>query len=92
MPGYTGGQAVCVVVGDGDHARLVAIAADRNHAQKQRARIILLSGRVSGGCRGGPPSYVRPAVWRWQARYAQAGVDGLLRDKTRAPGITPGAD
>jgi hypothetical protein len=38
-------QEVCVVVGDGDRARLVAIAADRNHAQKhvQRARIILLS-------------------------------------------------
>jgi transposase len=31
----------------------------------------------------------RPAVWRWQKRYAEAGVDGLLRDKTRPPGRTP---
>jgi transposase len=31
----------------------------------------------------------RPAVWRWQVRYAQAGVDGLLRDKTRPPGRAP---
>ena len=23
------------------------------------------------------------SVWRWQARYLEAGVDGLLRDKTR---------
>jgi hypothetical protein len=28
-------------------------------------------------------------VWRWQIRYAEAGVDGLLRDKTRPPGRTP---
>ena len=31
----------------------------------------------------------RPAVWRWQRRYAEAGVDGLLRDKTRKPGKAP---
>ena len=31
----------------------------------------------------------RPAVWRWQQRYAEEGVDGLLRDKTRKPGRAP---
>jgi transposase len=31
----------------------------------------------------------RPAVWRWQLRYAEQGVDGLLRDKTRRPGKAP---
>jgi transposase len=31
----------------------------------------------------------RPSVWRWQQRFAEAGVDGLLRDKTRKPGKTP---
>ena len=25
-------------------------------------------------------------VWRWQQRFAEQGVDGLLRDKTRKPG------
>ena len=25
----------------------------------------------------------KPSVWRWQERYIEAGVDGLLRDKTR---------
>jgi hypothetical protein len=25
----------------------------------------------------------KPSVWRWQARYLEAGVDGLLRDRTR---------
>jgi transposase len=28
-------------------------------------------------------------VWRWQERFAQEGVDGLLRDKTRPPGRKP---
>ena len=27
----------------------------------------------------------RPAVWHWQQRFAQEGVEGLLRDKTRPP-------
>src|SRR3954462_5431836 len=31
----------------------------------------------------------RPAVWPWQRRYAEAGVEGLLRDKTRPPGTPP---
>jgi transposase len=31
----------------------------------------------------------RPAVWRWQQRFAEEGVDGLLRDKTRKSGRDP---
>ncbi len=27
----------------------------------------------------------RPMVWRWQQRYAEEGLDGVLRDKTRPP-------
>ena len=62
---------------------------DRNRPQKhiQRARIVLLSGEgltVAEVARQAGVS--RPAVWRWQKRYAEAGVEGLLRDKTRPPG------
>jgi hypothetical protein len=28
-------------------------------------------------------------VWRWQRRYGELGVDGLLRDKSRKPGKAP---
>jgi homeodomain-containing protein len=28
-------------------------------------------------------------VWRWQQRFAEAGVEGLLHDKTRKPGKPP---
>ena len=31
----------------------------------------------------------RPAVWRWQQRFAEVGVDGLVHDKTRKPGKPP---
>src|SRR5215218_4616363 len=85
-------QTICVVVCADERARLAAVAADRNRPQKhvQRARIILLSAdrlRVAEVARQAAVS--RPAVWRWQARYAQAGVDSLLRDKTRPPGRAP---
>jgi Homeodomain-like domain len=31
----------------------------------------------------------RPMVWRWQQRFAEEGIEGLLRNKTRPPGIPP---
>lgn len=86
------GQELCVVVSDADRARLEAIVGDRNRLLKhgQRARIVLLSAErlpvLQVAIRAGVS---RPAVWRWQRRYAEAGVEGLLRDKTRPPGKKP---
>ena len=34
----------------------------------------------------------KTTVWRWQARFMEEGVDGLLRDKTRPPGKSPIAE
>jgi transposase len=75
-----------------DRARLEAIVVDRNRARKhvERARIVLLSAEGVGtlsimrqvGC-------AKATVWRWQERFAEAGVDGLLRDKSRPPGRPP---
>jgi transposase/transcriptional regulator with XRE-family HTH domain len=85
-------QELCVVVSDEDRAQLAAIISDRNRQLKhmQRARIILLSAErlpvLQVASRAGVS---RPAVWRWQRRYAEAGVEGLLRDKTRPPGKKP---
>jgi transposase len=31
----------------------------------------------------------KPTVWRWQRRFMEEGVAGLLRDKTRPPGRKP---
>ena len=73
-------------VSSADRARLAAIVADRNSRQKhaQRAHVVLLTGDRLGTAeimrRTG---LSKPSVWRWQERYIEAGVDGLLRDKTR---------
>jgi transposase len=85
-------QQVSVIVSDDDRARLEAIVRDRNHSHKhvQRARIVLLSAErleVAEVARRAGVS--RPAVWRWQHRFAEQGVSGLLRDKTRPPGTPP---
>src|SRR5271165_2683212 len=75
-----------------DRLRLEAILNDRNAAQKHvwRSRIILLTAKgfgTSAIMRASNKS--KTCVWRWQERFMQEGVDGLLRDKTRPPGIAP---
>jgi transposase len=85
-------QHVCPLVSAADRARLQAIVADRNRAQKHvaRARIILASGaRLSVAEVARRAGVGRPAVWRWQQRFAEAGVDGLLREASRKPGKAP---
>jgi transposase len=75
-----------------ERARLEAVVADRNSPQKHvwRAEIILATADGLGTSaimrRAGVS---KPCVWRWQARFAAEGVDGLLRDKTRPPGTPP---
>jgi transposase len=85
-------QIVCPLVSAEDRARLQAIVVDRNRAQKHvaRARIILASAeRLPVAAVAKQAGVGRPAVWRWQRRFAEAGVDGLLRDATRKPGKAP---
>lgn len=83
---------VVVDVSAADRARLEAIVADRNSPQKHvwRARIILLTaaglGTVEMTRRTGRS---KNCIWRWQERFMQEGVGGLLRDKTRPPRIAP---
>ena len=88
-------QTLCPLVSAEDRSRLAAIVADRNRPQKHaaRARIVLFSAdRLEVAAVARQAGTSRPAVWRWQRRYAEAGVDGLLRDKTRKPGKPPLGD
>jgi transposase len=83
---------VCPIVTAEDRVRLEAIIADRNRAHKHviRARMVLHSAaRLSVAEVARRAAVGRPAVWRWQRRFAEAGVDGLLRDATRKPGKAP---
>ena len=73
-------------VSSADRARLAAIVADRNRPQKHvwRAQVVLLTGdRLGTNEIMRRTGLGKPSVWRWQERYIEAGVDGLLRDKTR---------
>jgi hypothetical protein len=85
-------QTVCVLPSAFDIERLKRIIGDRNYPLEhvQRAKIVLLSDDrlpVLEAARHAGVS--RPAVRRWQRRFAEEGVDGLLRDKTRKPGTAP---
>ena len=79
---------IIVDVTAADRDRLEAIIADRNSPQKHvwRAAIVLASadglGTVAIMHRTGKS---KTAVWRWQERFAEEGIEGLLRDKTRPP-------
>jgi transposase len=82
----------CSFLSAEDRQRLAAILADRNRPQKHvaRVRIILHSAeRLEVAEVARRAGLSRPAVWRWQVRFAEAGVEGLLRDKTRKPGKPP---
>jgi hypothetical protein len=68
---------------------LEAIAADRNRPRKhiERTRVVLASADYRPVQQVAEEIGVsRPMVWRWQQRFAEEGVEGLLRDKTRPPG------
>ena len=83
---------ITIKVGTSDRLRLEGIAGDRCAAQKHvwRAAIILLSAAgvgTHGIMRWTGKS--KTCVWRWQERFMEEGVDGLLRDKTRPPRIPP---
>lgn len=85
-------QTVSVILSAEERSQLADVIGDRNRPQKhvQRSRIILHSADrlpVLDVARRSGVS--RPAVWRWQQRYAEQGLDGLLRDKTRKPGREP---
>jgi transposase len=85
-------QVVSIIVSGEDRQRLAAILSDRRRPLKhvQRAHIILCSAeRLNVLEVAETVGISRPAVWRWQVRYAEQGVDGLLRDKTRKPGKAP---
>lgn len=83
---------ISLTLSTSDRARLEALVADRNTLQKHvwRSRIVLLSADGHGThAIMREAGVAKTAVWRWQERFMQEGVDGLLRDKTRPPGIPP---
>jgi transposase len=82
----------CVVVNAADRERLAVIVADGNRSRKrvEQARIVLaLADRGPAQTVARAVGVSRPTVWRWQQRFAEAGVEDLLHDRTRKPGRAP---
>ena len=83
---------ISISISRSDRQQLTAITKDRNAAQKQvwRAAIVLLSAdRVGTNEIMRQTGKSKTCVWRWQERFMQEGVDGLLRDKTHPSRIPP---
>jgi transposase len=85
-------SGISISLSPSDRDRLDRIMKDRNAAQKHawRAEIVLLTGDGVGTneiMRQTGTS--KTCVWRWQERFMQEGMEGLLRDKTRPSRIRP---
>ena len=85
-------QTVSLVLFPSIRDALLKITDDRRRPLKHilRARIVLLSdGRLPVLEVAKQAGVGRPTVWRWQQRFAEEGLDGLLHDETRPPGTAP---
>src|SRR4249920_227038 len=77
---------ICIYVSPSNRVRLESLIGARNTPSKVvwRAEIVLATADGHGTNeimrRTGKS---KPCVWRWQERYIEAGVAGLMRDKTR---------
>jgi len=83
---------IIIDLSSADRLRLEAVVRNRNAPQKHvwRARIVLLSADGLGtNAIMRETGKSKTCVWRWQERFAEQGVDGLLRDKTRPSRIPP---
>ena len=79
-------EGISIEVSASDRERLAAVVADRNSPRKHvwRSQIILATAEIMHRA-----EVSKPCVWRWQERFMREGVAGLLRDKTRKPGLPP---
>jgi hypothetical protein len=85
-------EGISIEVGAADREQMAVVVADRNSPQKHvwRARITLATAEGCGTAEIMRRTGVsKPSVWRWQERFMREGVAGLVRDKTRKPGLPP---
>jgi transposase len=86
---------ICLYVSPSNRTKLEAIVNDRNSSRKAVWRAAIVLATADGH---GTNEIMRrtrrskPTVWRWQERYVEAGVEGLLRDKTRPSRVPALAD
>jgi transposase len=84
-----------ITLNEPERRALEGLVPNRNTPAKVvwRAKIILATARGLGTmaiCK--ESGKTKKTVWRWQERYAEEGIEGLKRDKTRPPGTPPLSD
>src|SRR6202051_3304346 len=75
-----------------DHAELEKIVRDGNAAQKvaKRAKIVLMTADGAGVMAIMRTVGVsKTTVWRWQEYFVEAGVAGVIKEQSSAPGKKP---
>ena len=83
---------ISIFVSPTNRARLEVIVKDRNSSRKAvwRCEIVLATAEGHGtNAVQRLTGKSKPCVWRWQERYIDEGVQGLLRDKTRPSRVAP---
>jgi transposase len=78
-----------------DRAALGSIVADGNARQKivKRARIVLMTAEGHGTVAiMRTVGVAKTTVWRWQDYFAEAGVAGLIKGRSKPPGKKPLAE
>ncbi len=86
---------ISFTVSAADRTRLEAVIFHPSSPQKHvwRCRIVLLSADGLGTAAiMASTGKSKTCVWRWQERFMREGADGLLREKTRPPGIARTTD
>ncbi|MEJ2123039.1 MAG: IS630 family transposase [Alphaproteobacteria bacterium] len=84
-----------ITLTDSERRAVKRLVTNRNTPAKVvwRAQIILASARGLGtSAIVKATGKDKTTVWRWQRRFADEGIEGLKRDKTRPPGRAPLAD
>jgi transposase len=88
-------SGISFIVSPDDRSRLEKIVSHPSSPQKHvwRSRIILFSAEGFGtSAIMTATAKSKTCVWRWQERFMQEGVEGLLRDKSRPPGTPKTSD
>ena len=81
-----------IKLSDRDRKRLGEIVADATSAKRHetRARIILMTADGAGTTEIMKLLRTnKSTVWRWQKRFEEEGIEGLIRDRPRKPGKQP---
>src|ERR1700737_1246514 len=84
-------EVIGIEVSAADRERLAAVVGDGNVCRSTFGGrgLFWRQGRLRRGRDLAPRRGFESPVWHWEERFMREGVAGLLRKKTREPGLPP---